>query len=95
MPTPAQTYLFTQSIQMQGQRDRASSLGAIQIITFAVTTGMAILASFGAQYGGGLPLSIDWGAGVTALLLIFGRFAPPIHYAGLPHRIMAHLKTRY
>jgi len=33
---------------------------------------MAVLASFGAQYGGVLPFTIDWGASVTALLFGFG-----------------------
>ena len=68
----AKTYEFTQVIAMQRQRDRESSLGAIQYITFGITTGMAVLAAFGAQYGGVLPISIDWGAGVTALLFGFG-----------------------
>jgi hypothetical protein len=71
-PTSLEPYIFTQDIQMQRQRDRASSLGAIQIITFCITTGMAVLAAFGAQYGGVLPIKIDWGAGVTALLFGFG-----------------------
>lgn len=67
-----ETYTFSQVIQMQRQKDRASSLGAIQIITFFITTGMAVLASFGAQYGGVLPVTVDWGVSVTALLFGFG-----------------------
>ena len=72
MPLAEETYPFTRKVTMQQQKDRASSLGAIQVITFCITTGMAVLASFGAQYGGVLPFTIDWGASVTALLFGFG-----------------------
>jgi hypothetical protein len=68
----ADKYTFAREIRMQGQKNRASSLGAVQVITFCVTTGMAVLASFGAQYSTALPTTIGWGASVTALLFGFG-----------------------
>ena len=70
--TSSPTYTFKQVLTMRRPKARASSVGAMQIITFIVTTGMAILAAFGAEYGSVLPTSVDWGAAVTALLFGFG-----------------------
>ena len=39
---------------------------------FFITTAMAVLAAFGAQYSGVLPIAVDWSAGVTAFMFGFG-----------------------
>jgi hypothetical protein len=44
----------------------------MQIATFIISTGIAVLAAFGTQYGGGLPSSIDWSVSVSAFLFGFG-----------------------
>jgi hypothetical protein len=68
----SKTHTFKKTLEMRDPHDHVSSLTAMQIITFAITTGTAVLAAFGAQYASAIPTDIDWGVSVTALLFGFG-----------------------
>ena len=62
---------FARELTLQ-PRDGSAGVTAMQAATFFITTAMAVLAAFGAQYSGVLPIAVDWSAGVTAFMFGFG-----------------------
>jgi hypothetical protein len=72
LPLPGTSpYRFIRELIMRKPRDRASSLTAMQVMTFIITTATAVLAAYGAQYGT-TPAEIDWGVCASAVLFGFG-----------------------
>jgi hypothetical protein len=63
---------FTKTLQLRAHSNGVSSLRVMQMATFLITTAVAVLAAFGAQYTQSLPTTIDWSAAVTGFLFGFG-----------------------
>ena len=60
------------AVQLRDQYSGASELGMLQVINFALSTSIAVLAAFAAQYGSALPDALDWKAAVAAFMFGFG-----------------------
>jgi hypothetical protein len=63
---------FERTITLRGRAKRPSELGMLQFMNFVLSTSIAVLAAFAAQYGSVLPDAIDWKTGVAAFMFGFG-----------------------
>ncbi len=63
---------FVHTVQIRDQYRGASELGWLQVINFGLSTSIAVLAAFAAQYGSALPDALDWKAAVAAFMFGFG-----------------------
>lgn len=65
-------YVFTQRLTMRDRREQGRPFLGMQVFTFFLATGIAVLGAFGTQYSGSVPGHIDWSVCTTALLFGFG-----------------------
>jgi len=70
--SPTRGTTFEHKVVLRDQYKGASELGMLQFMNFCLSTSIAVLAAFAAQYGSALPETLTWQAAVAAFMFGFG-----------------------